>query len=182
MTALARGIEMARNTKGPTVYDRVTADLPINAMVAPALVDDPLEPGAKLRVARSLRDDVLGHLHARKEIDDAQLEAGRRYEKFAEQASIGNVKAMDPTKEAVDGGYIPEPITDRQIAAVRHLSEAGRVLGRRNEMLVRQILIDKLRFKEIARSPAELDVRHARRTFIDSMEELAVLWNLAGRK
>jgi hypothetical protein len=175
-------MEMARSPKGPTVYDRVTADLPINARVAPALVDDPLEPGAKLRVARSLRDDVLGHLLAREHIDQAQYEAGRLYEKYAEQAEIGNLKAMDPTKEAVDGGGIHEPITDKQIAAVRHLTEARGVLGRRNEMLVRKIIVEKKRFKEIARSPAELDVRHARQTFIECMEELAVFWNMAGRR
>lgn len=183
MTALARGIEMARNAKGPTVYNRVTADLPINARVAPALVDDPLEPGAKLRVARSLRDDVLGHLLARQEIDQAQFEAGRRYERFVEQSQIGSVKAMDPTKEPVDGGGgIVEPISDRQIAAVRELAEAGRVLGQRGEALVRNILVGRLRFKEVAPSIERNDVAHIRRVFFECLDDLAVFWNLASER
>lgn len=181
MTALARGIEMARGYKGrgsPTIYDRMSADLPINARVAPAVVDDPLEPGAKLRVARSLRDDTLGFMLARNEIKEHQYEAGRRYERHAEAAEIGNIRAIDPTKEAVDGGGIVEPISDGQIAAVRHLSEAARVLGRHAEFVVRSMLVEKRRFPEIARSQSRADIAHVRMTFIDGLEELAYLWGL----
>ncbi len=186
MTALSQGLAMARNPRKPggaEIHDRMAKDLPINSKVAPAVVDDPYgQNGEKLRVVRSVRDDVLGHLHARGDIDPAQYEAGRKYEKFAEQAAIGNLKAMNPMKEAVDGGYIPDPITDSQIAAVRHLSEAARVLGRRSELLVRQILVDKRRFKEIAKSTAERDVMFVRRMLIECLDELAVLWGFAGRK
>ena len=167
---------------GQKIHDRMSEDLPINAKIAEAIIPDPYSStGEKLRVIRSVRDDVLGHLHARKEIDDAQLEAGRKYERYAEQSQIGSVKAMDPTKEPVDGGGgIRDAITDRQIAAVRELSEADRVLGRRPAMVMRAVLVDKKRFREIA-GAKEGDIAHVRLTFKEGLEELAVFWCFAGR-
>lgn len=192
MTALARGIEMQKRKPGQPhrgwkaaarqtkVHDRQSRDLPINAIVTSIVVDDPYEQGAKITALRSLRDDVLGHLLARSEIDQAQFEAGRCYERYAEQSQIGSVKAMDPTKEPVDGGGgIVEPISDRQIAAVRELAEAARVLGRRGEIIVRAILVDRKKFRDIARSSREGDVAHVRLSFKDGLEELAILWNFA---
>lgn len=173
---------MARRKQAQTVHDRRSTDLPINAVVATVVVDDPYERGSKVEVVASLRDDILRHLLARDEIDQAQFEAGRRYERYVEQSQIGSVKAMDPTKEPVDGGgLVIEPISDRQIAAVRELSEAARVLGMRGELLVRQILVERRKFKELAPSLAERDVAYVRRRFFDCLDELAVFWCLAGR-
>lgn len=195
MTALARGIEMQKRKPGQphkgwkaaarqaTIHDRQSRDLPMNAIVTSIVVDDPYEQGGKVEVRASLRDDILRHLLSRDEIDQAQFEAGRRYERFVEQSQIGSVKAMDPTKEPVDGGGgIVDPISDRQIAAVRELSEAGRVLGRRNDALVRQILIDRRRFKEVAPSIERNDVAHIRRQFFECLDDLAVFWNLASER
>lgn len=193
MTALARGGEMQKRKLGQPhkgwkaaarkVHDRQSRDLPINAIVTSVVVDDPYEQGGRVEASVSLRDDVLRHLLVRGEIDQARFEAGRKYERYAEQSQIGSVKAMDPTKEPVDGGGgFSEPVTDRQIAAVRELAEAGRVLGRRNEALVRQILVDRLRFKEIAPSIDRSDVAHIRRVFFDCLDELAVFWNFASER
>lgn len=169
--------------RGGADYDRKAAILPAHVMVAPAVVDDPIERGKRLEVTVTLRDDILRHLRVREEIDEAQFQAGRLYERYVEQSQIGSVKAMDPTKEPVDGGgAFPEAITDRQIAAVRQLSEAGRVLGRRGEAMVRMILIDRLSFKEIAPNAGRYDLAYVRRHFFDCLEELAVFWSLAGRK
>lgn len=165
-----------------TVHDRRAHNLPLNAVVAPVVVDDPLEKGGKIEVVRSLRDDILAHLQARGEIDEAMFQAGRRYERYVEQSQIGQVKAMDPTKEPVDGGgIIIEPVSDRQIAAVRELSEAGRVLGRKGEALVRLVLVDRRRFKEIS-TGERYDVAYVRRRFFDCLDELAIFWDFAGRK
>ena len=166
------------------IHDRKSNDLTINAMVVEAVVDDPYGCGGeKLRVVRSIRDDILGHLHARKEIDDARFEAGRLYERYIERSQIGSVKAMDPTKEPVDGGgFFFEPISDTQKAAVQQLSKAAQVLGRKGEALVRQILVERRKFKEVALTLAERDVAFTRRQFFECLEELAVLWCLAGRR
>jgi len=165
------------------IHDRRASSVPINSRVAVAIVDDPYSSnGEKIKVTRSLRDDVLAHLYARKDIDDAKFEAGRMYERFVEESQIGTVKAADPTKEPVDGGgIIVEPISDRQTMAVRQLSQAARVLGLRGDALVRQILVDRRKFKEIAPSLSERDVLYVRRRFFDCLEELAILWKFADR-
>lgn len=180
MTAL--GIEM-RKKPPQKIYDRQSRDIPINAVVVPVVVEDPYERGGKIETTASLRDDILRHLRVRDEIDEAQFQAGRKYERYVEQSQIGSVKAMDPTKEPVDGGgALPESITDRQIAAQRELSEAGRVLGRRGEAMVRMVLVDRLSFKEIAPNTGRYDLAYVRRHFFDCLEELAMFWSLAGRK
>lgn len=174
---------MARRKQSQTVHDRRSTDVPINAVVATVVVDDPYERGGKIESVASLRDDILRHLRVREEIDDAQFEAGRRYERYIEQSQIGSVKAMDPTKEPVDGGgAFVESVTDRQIAAVRELSEANRILGRRGELLVRRVLVERRRFKEIAISTERNDIAHVRRVFFECLDELAVFWNLAMRR
>jgi hypothetical protein len=183
MTALAR-IEMKR---GPRKWQsQVRAERPkdLPPDVVQVMVDNPYDHGpVKIPAFASLRDDILGHLHARQEIDDAKLAAGRQYEILVEQAQVGTVKAMDTTKEPVDGGGVVfEPLTDEQLAAARKLHEAARWLGRRGEALVRLILVERRKFKEIAPSLSERDVAYTRRQFFDCLEELAVLWCLAGRK
>ena len=174
---------MARRKPPQIVHDRRSVDLPINAVVASIVVDDPYEPGGRIESVASLRDDILRYLRVRGEIDDAMFEAGRLYERYVEQSQVGTVKAMDPTKEPVDGGgVIVEPVSDRQIAAVRQLSEAARVLGRKGEMITRQILIERRKFKELSSSGDRYDVAYIRRHFFDCLNELAILWSFAGRK
>lgn len=165
------------------LHDRRAMDVPINSVVALAVVDDPYGvPGEKIEVTRSIRDDMLGFLFSRKDIDEAQMAAGRRYQRYAERAQIGNVRAIDPTREAVDGGFIPESsLTDAQIAATRELTEAARVLGRRAETIIRRVILHGDRFRDIAASGREGDVSHIRRTFLDGLEELAVFWGMASR-
>jgi hypothetical protein len=100
---------MARIKRTPydpsKAHDRRTTDLLRNAMVAPIIVDDPLEMGSKLVVMRSLRNDPLAGLHSRQFIDDAQFWGGRSFQRDFEAAERGP-KAIDPSKEAVDGGQM----------------------------------------------------------------------------
>src|SRR5246127_3102550 len=109
-------------------YDRRTTDLLRNAQVAPIEVDDPLEPGAKLIVMRSIRNDPLAGLHSRGFIDDAQYWGGRAFQRDFETAERGP-RAIDPSKEAVDGGLMPEPITEGQWKAASQLKVVFEALG-----------------------------------------------------
>jgi hypothetical protein len=59
--------------------------------------------GGKIAVTASLRDDPLGKLHARRQIDDAQYRVGLMLTEYFELAEIGSVQAVDPSKEPVDG-------------------------------------------------------------------------------
>lgn len=189
-TALMRGIEMQKRKPGQPhkgwkssaakVHDRRTSDLLINAQVAPAVVDDPYSDiGEKLTVMRSTRDDPLAAMLSRKEIDQAQYEAGRLFEKYSEQAEIGNIRAIDPMKEAVDGGRIVEPISDRQIGAVRHLGEAARVLGVVGEAIIRDILIRRYSFRIVGvrmKMTSDREINRLRHRFIECLETLAGFW------
>jgi hypothetical protein len=159
------------------VHNRQSTDLLRNAQVAAVVVDDPYEPGARIAVLRSTRDDILAEMLARAEIDQAQFDAGRLYEKYAEQAEIGNVQAIDPSREAVDGGRGYDGITDRQINAVRALSEAGRVLGAKGEGLVRDVLINRIRIGAMGLS--KFQTEKARVRFHTYLEVLAGFWGCA---
>ncbi len=124
--------------KEPKIYDRMSADLPINSVVAETVVKD--EAGDYIKVLRSIRDDPLAGMLSRDQIDTAMFEAGRLWQKYYEHSEIGGISAIDPTKEAVDGGRIPEPITDRQIEAIRELGNADKELGEYGASIIRDVL------------------------------------------
>lgn len=164
------------------IHQRMTADLPINAVVSPAIVDDPYQRGDKLRVLRSVRDDPLAGMHARGQIDDALLAAGRKWQAIQEQAEIGSISAMDPTKEPVDGGKMHEPITDRQIQALRKISIAAEKLGHEGHLLVSDILTYRKSIREAAERRGmftESEIKYTGRRFRECLETLAIHWGFA---
>lgn len=172
---------------GETVHDRKASELPINAVVSIAIVDDPYsDKGEKIEVLRSIRDDPLEGMKARRQVDDAQYLAGREWQKFNEQACVGSIRAIDPTKEAVDGGQMPEPITDKQIKAFHQLYEADRELGAAGKTLVRDILgFDRLSIAAAAAKhgfSGEREINYIGRRFRECLETLAKLWGFAGKR
>lgn len=181
----------------PKIYDRTGADLPINAVVSDVIVDDPLETGAKLKVMRSLRDDPLGRLHSRDQLrspeeteadrktgrntGQARYEAGLIWLEYFEKAAIGNIRAIDTTKESVDGGELPDPLTETQRKAMKKLAEASRALGQDGEAILRDFLIGRLSMAQIAtrrgyseRAGKEYIGRRVR----ECLERLAQHWGL----
>jgi len=124
------------------VHDRRSTEFNrgIAAHMAAMEVDDPLERGAKLMVLRNTRNDPLAGMHARKFIDECQYQAGRAFQHDFETAERGP-RAIDPGKEAVDGGRLPEPITEAQRAAVVRLMRAERDLGKDGAALIHDVLI-----------------------------------------
>src|SRR5438309_55417 len=124
------------------VHDRRSRDLPLNAEVAAIEVDDPLalEPGEKIVTLRSIRNDPLGRLHSHRQIDEAQYQGGRAFQDDWEKAERGP-RAVDPTREYVDGGQAREPITESQRKAVLRLNRAERELGDVGAALVHEVLI-----------------------------------------
>lgn len=132
-------------------HDRRATDLPFNAKVATAVADDPYEPGAKLTVLRSLRDDPLAAIHNAKQIDQAQFVAGRHWQRAFELTEVGGVRAVDLTRERVDGGAIPQPtLSDVQIRAFGDLKRATAALGLEGESLVKDFLGRSLTLRDIA--------------------------------
>ncbi|MGX9428377.1 MULTISPECIES: DUF6456 domain-containing protein [Bradyrhizobium] len=123
-------------------HDRRAQDLPYNAEVATVEVDDPLalEPGDKVVALRSVRNDPLGRLHSHRQIDDTQFRGGRAFQSDWEKAERGP-RAVDTTREYVDGGTQREPITEAQRRAVSRLNRVERELGADGSALVHEVLI-----------------------------------------
>src|SRR3972149_3352384 len=94
------------------IHDRRGMDLPINAQVAPIPVDDPYgtETGEKIVVFRSLRDDPIGAMHARNQVDQAQYAAARHWQRCYEAGEISGAQAIDTTKEGGVRGRLAEPL------------------------------------------------------------------------
>lgn len=163
------------------VHDRRSTDLLRNAMVSPIEVDDPLEMGSKLIVMRSLRNDPLAGLHARQYIDDAQFWGGRAFQRDFEAAERGP-RAIDPGKEAVDGGLMPEPITEAQQKAAQKLGEIYRVLGLNGSTLVHNVLIHGMTMGQILAAngtDSELERKYLGRRFRECLDCLAKIYGLA---
>jgi hypothetical protein len=123
-------------------HDRRATELHHTVVVDVIEVDNPLavEPGEKIAVVRNLRDDPLGRLQSRRQIDDAQFHGGRAFQRDFETAERGP-KAIDPSKEAVDGGLMPEAITEPQRKAAIRLAGVYRKLGQDGAALTHAVLI-----------------------------------------
>jgi len=84
-------------------------------------------------------------------IDEAQYQAGREFQSDFETAERGP-RAIDPSKEAVDGGVMPEPITEAQRRAARQLAIVYRALGQDGAALTHDVLVHSKTRAQIAQS------------------------------
>jgi hypothetical protein len=165
------------------VHDRRSQDLLRNAQVGTIEVDDPmaLEPGDKIVVLRSTRDDPLARLHDRGQIDEAQYQGGRAFQHDFESAERGP-QAIDPSKEYVDGGKLPEPITEGQRKAVMRLNRAERSLGADGSALTHAVLIRGETVSQIARArglAGERWDKYFGLRFRECLDTLAVVYGFA---
>ena len=180
---MARAKRSKRQYKTAKVHDRRSTDLPRNAEVAAIEVDDPLglEPGEKIVTLRSLRNDPLGRLHSHHQIDEAQYQGGRAFQDDWEKAERGP-KAVDPTREYVDGGQAREPITERQRKAVLRLNRAERELGADGSALLHDVLILGMTMEQIGQRRGLLGQRwidYFARRFRECLDRLALLYGFA---
>jgi hypothetical protein len=178
--ARAKRNKQHRPTK---VHDRRSTDLPRNAEVAAVEVDDPLalEPGEKIVTLRSLRNDPLGRLHSHRQIDEAQFQGGRAFQDDWEKAERGP-RAVDPTREYVDGGRAREPITERQRKAVLRLNRAERELGADGSALVHEILILGMTMEQVGQRRALRGQRwidYFARRLRECLDRLALIYGFA---
>jgi hypothetical protein len=159
--------------------DRKTRDLLKNAQVAPDEVDDPLaiNPGDKIVVLRSTRHDPLFDMKAKKQIDQCDYVAGRHWQAAYENAEIGAVRAIDPSKEAVDGGRLPEVLTDTQRKAMWDIRAARDALGAEGNQLIVDILGKGWSIGQAACERGRLsddDRRYVGRRFRECLHTLAI--------
>lgn len=131
-----------RDLLPPKVFDRRDLSPPVGVVAMEDVVRGPLDAhNERSRVTRNIRGDILGGLYARQQIDQHQFQAGREWQRHWEAAEIGGMKAMDTTKEPVDGGgLIVEPLTDKQRLAVKRLACADADLGLEGRYLLIDVL------------------------------------------
>jgi hypothetical protein len=168
------------------VHDRRSRDLPRNAEVAAVEVDDPLglEPGDKIVTLRSIRNDPLGRMHSHRHVDEAQYQGGRAYQADWEKAERGP-KAVDPTREYVDGGQMREPITEGQREAVLRLNRAQRELGADGAALVHDVLIQGMTMEQVGERRGLRAQRwkdYFVRRFRECLDRLALIYGFATEK
>jgi len=175
-----------RIRKSTKVHDRRAQDLPLNAQVAAVEIDDPLalEPGEKIVALRSIRNDPLGRLHSHHQIDEAQYRGGRAFQDDWEKAERGP-RAVDPTREYVDGGQAREPITERQRRAVLRLNRIERELGTDGIMLVHEVLVQGLTMEQIGQRRGLRGQRwmdYFAKRFRECLDRLALIYGFANEK
>jgi hypothetical protein len=173
------------NTLHSVAHDRTSQDLLRNAQVAPVEVDDPYEEGGKIVVLRSTRNDPLADMKAKGQIDDCDYVAGRHWQAAWENAAVGGVRALDPTREVVDGGQMPELLSDAQRRAVQDLKAARGALGRDGYALICDVLGNGLSIGEAARSrglSSEADRKYFGKRFRECLATLAVRFGYANAR
>ncbi len=79
-------------------------------------------------VIKNVRESSLTAMHARGQLDDAQLRAGEWFRSKYEKMRMGSM-AIDPSYEPVDISGHADPIPDRVIMAGQALSKARTHLG-----------------------------------------------------
>lgn len=162
-------------------HDRKSTDTLAAGAYAPLEVDDPYERGGRITVMRQTRGDPLARLHAHGQIDQAQYNAGRAFQRDWETAERG-ARAIDPTKEAVDGGRIPEPLTDNQAQAKTRLINVQKELGRRLSKVLEAVLIHGLTMEQIAQSRAQSLIKLQGNLLRTALNELAIIYGLSSAK
>lgn len=159
-------------------------DMPFNAQVAVDVVDNPNRIGpVKISVTRSIRNDPLAGMLSRSQIDRAQFNAGRRWQRYHEMIAVGVIIAMDPLKEPVDGrGPDRSSFSDAQLNAFQELRHARTALGRDGYQIVQDVLGDGLSIVDVAKKRfrwTEADIKYIGKRFRECLETLAVHWGYA---
>jgi hypothetical protein len=107
------------------------------------------------------------------------LEAGLEWQRHHENSTIGAISAIDPEKEKVDGGKIYEPITIRQIKALKELAKAKAILGDHGQSLVYDVLARRMQLIDVARErmmTRDIEINYIGRRFRECLDDLAKLW------
>lgn len=161
-----------------TLHDRRSTDHQRGREYAEVEIEDPYDPGSKIVVTRQTRADPLGRLHAHHQIDDCQYNAGRAYQRDWETAERG-AQAIDPTREAVDGGRIPEPLTDEQAQARARLIEFRQQLGRRLTLILDVVLLGGQTIEQFTGNGVQSTLKFHGNLFRAGLDELARLYGLS---
>jgi len=167
---------MGRGRSAP--YNPMAA---VTAQIKPAEIDCPIEIGAKVVALRNFKGDPLSWLWSHGQISQHQHEAGMSYQADAETLA-GDLRAMDPGREYVDGRRPPQPATDRQRRSRNRINHAHAVMGGETGALVHDVLIDGCSMNEVARKRGLVGRKwtdHFGKRFREALDQLAVAYGFA---
>jgi hypothetical protein len=106
-------------------------------------------------VVRALKDDPVGRMHSRRQIDEAQYSAARAYQQAADRSMLGSVKSVDLSRTRVSGIVAADPLPPHRQRAMKALRAAEDALLRRHGFeglgLCRSVLIDRQSVEQMAR-------------------------------
>jgi hypothetical protein len=78
-------------------------------------------PRPTLTAIVNLRNDAIGKMHARRQVDEAQYQAARAFQQLYDFATIGGYSVADMLRPKVDGGRIRDPLPPARVAAAKRL-------------------------------------------------------------
>lgn len=132
-------------------------------------------------VVSNMKEDPLGRMFARRQIDQSQFAAGREYQQAYDLAVIGRIRSVDLTRTKVSGGLPPDPLPDYQRwAAVKLRSIEASVQRRYGEIgvsLCRAVLGDRRPIEQVGRAGGVSSLRDLRSwcwLFRKVLEQLAL--------
>jgi hypothetical protein len=109
-----------------------------------------------MTVIRTLRDDPIGRMHSRHQIDESQYQAARAFQEAADRSMLGSVKSIDWGKTRVSGGAIPDPLPEGRQRAMKYLRRGEDAVRNRHGAeglaVTRTVLIDRQSLEATARS------------------------------
>ena len=159
------GIAQIEDPYTPAAYD-ADGNLDPAARLAPVQHPDgtlaqgspawtpPRRPTMTVFVA--LKDDPVGRMFARKQIDVSQYNAARAFQQAADRSTLGAVRSVDLTKTKVSGGIPADPLTDSRKRAMSLLRYAEQRVANRFGLeglsVTRAVLSDRLSVEQTARA------------------------------
>lgn len=173
--------------------ERATEGIPDFELVECNVADPDFNPATSAKkqadtvtVQVNIRESSITQMRARDQIDEAQKVAADRFRAVFERAGLAGVKAMDTTRERVDGGRMQGNLSDTRLDAARELSVLARELGKIGYPVCVLICGERLAIREMARRmlgrPAkkrELD--YYGRLLRDHLDILCVFWGYKKR-
>lgn len=144
--------------------------------LVPATVPDPYDKSS-LKVVKNIGGDTIEMMYHRQQIDVAQYEAARKIRRLHEASGAVGARAIDYTREHVDGGKVWTGILDVKLSAADQLAGARFELGRFDYHLVLSVAGEGARIKDMA---VELgrDAEDVGKRLRLALEYLAKLWKI----
>lgn len=156
--------------------------------VGQGVAENPYRKGEFQCVTRNIKHDVVEWLFARNLIDEAERQAGLEFAKLVEGAGIVGAKAIDFSRDVVDGGGALPDMAVQRIEATKRLIYLAEKIGRESYELLWVVLVNGIPLWEVATQIDKSDgpttqyrKRYFARMFRNALNEAAIVWKMADR-